>query len=229
LELPVDPKLSSPTGQVTYDGTVTYDLKHDPKLGPHTVKLDLNRLKEDSIDLDLSYQPRNDDKPMNLNLKATLPQQKPISVKYDETRSSKTKFNGVLTYSFNTNDKSAEKTYKCDVDRPDAGDVSVNCKGDRTTLVIDIDRDAGKSKVYIDLNRFNNERVGYEGERNPQTKALDATLYTFVSSWNIKRTPGKSTTVVVKQKGQEVLRVEGTKLNDHEVQVKFSPSGVNLQ
>jgi hypothetical protein len=57
---------------------------------------------------------------------------------------------------------------------------------------------------------------------------MEATLYTFVTSWNIKREPGKSTVLVAKQKNVEVLRVEGTKVNQ-EIQVKFSPSGVNLQ
>ncbi len=228
LQLPVDPKLSNPAGQVTYDGTLKVDLKPDPKSGPHTAKLDLNRLKEDAIDLDVSYQPRGDNLPMNLRLKASLPQQNPISVKYDETRQSSTKFQGVLKYSFNANDNSAEKTYQCDVDQQGASDVSINCKGERTTLTFDIDRKAGKSKLYLDLNRFQNERIGYEGVRNPKTNEMEATLYTFVTSWNIKREPGKSTVLVAKQKNVEVLRIEGTKVNQ-EIQVKFSPSGVNLQ
>jgi len=229
LQLPVDPKLSNPSGQVTYDGTLKLDLKSDPKTGPHTAKLDLNRLKEDAIDLDVSYQQRYDNQPMNLRLKANLPQQQPMSVKYDETLRSKTNFQGVLKYSFNSNDNSAEKTYQCDVDRPDDNDLSINCNGERTKLTIDIDRNAGKSKVYVDLNRFENERIGYEGVINPQTKELDATLYTFVTSWNIKRQPERSITVTVKQKGQEVLRIEGTKNNNREIQVKFSPANVNLK
>ncbi|UJR31139.1 hypothetical protein I4U23_018646 [Adineta vaga] len=229
LELPVDPKLTNPTGQVTYDGTLKLDLKFDPKTGPHTANLDINRLKEDAVDLDVSYQPRYDNEPMNLRLKANLPRQYPISVKYDENRKSPTNFQGVLKYSFNANDNSAEKTYQCDVDRPDASDFSVNCKGERTTLTIDVDRKMGKSKVYVDLNRFEGERIGYEGVRNPETNEVDATIYTLVTSWNIKRQPGKSTIVTVKQKTKEVLRVEGTKVNDHEIQVKFSPSNVNLK
>jgi len=229
LELPVDPKLSNPSGQVTYDGTLNLDLKPDPTTGPHTAKLDLNRLKEDAVDLDVSYQPRHDNKPMNLHLKANLPQQNPISVKYDETLKSSTNFQGVLKYSFNANDKSAEKTYQCDVDQPDANDVSIDCKGERTTLTLDIDRKAGKSKAYIDLNRFQGERIGFEGVNNPKTKELDATLYTLVTSWNVKRQPGKSTTLTVKQKDQEVLRIQGTKNNDNEIQIQFSPSGVNVQ
>ena len=164
LELPSDSKLSSnPSGQITYDGTLKLDLKFDPKTGPHTAVLDLNRLKEDAVDLDISYQPRSDNQPMNLRLKANLPRQNPISIKYDETRRSSTNFQGVLKYSFNANDNSAEKTYQCDVDKPDDSDVSVNCKGERTTLTIDIDRNSGKSKVYVDLNRFEGEKIGYEG------------------------------------------------------------------
>jgi hypothetical protein len=186
-------------------------------------------LKEDSIDLDVSYQPRYDNEPMNIHLKANLLRQNPISIKYNEKRNSPTNFQGVLKYSFNTDDNSAEKTYQCDIDRPDASDVSINCKGERTTLTIDIDRHAGKSKIYIDLNRFEGERIGYEGVRNPQTKELDATLYTFVTSWNIKRQPGKSTVVTVKQKDKEVFVIEGTKVNNHEIQVKFSPANVNLK
>jgi hypothetical protein len=227
--LPTDPKLANPSGEITYDGTLKLDLQFDPKTGPHTAILDLNRLKEDAVDLNISYQPRHDNEPMNLRLKANLPRQNPISVKYDEKRSTSTKFQGVLKYSFNANDNSAEKTYQCDVDRPDANDISINCKGERTTLTIDIDRNAGKSKVYLDLNRFEGERVGYEGTRNPKTKELDATLYTFINSWNIKRQPGKSVIVTVKQKNKEVLRVEGTKVNNHEIQVKFSPANVNLK
>jgi hypothetical protein len=166
---------------------------------------------------------------MNLRLKANLPQQQPMSVKYDETLRSKTNFQGVLKYSFNSNDNSAEKTYQCDVDRPDDNDLSINCNGERTKLTIDIDRNAGKSKVYVDLKGFQDQRIGYEGVRNPQTNELDATLYTFVTSWNIKRQPERSITVTVKQKGQEVLRVEGTKNNNREIQVKFSPANVNLK
>jgi hypothetical protein len=201
--LPTDPKLANPSGEITYDGTLKLDLQFDPKTGPHTAILDLNRLKEDAVDLNISYQPRHDNEPMNLRLKANLPRQNPVSVKYDEKRSSSTKFQGVLKYSFNANDNSAEKTYQCDVDRPDAN--------------------------YLDLNRFEGERVGYEGTRNPKTKELDATLYTFINSWNIKRQPGKSVIVTVKQKNKEVLRVEGTKVNNHEIQVKFSPANVNLK
>lgn len=227
--MPADPKLASPTGQVTYDGKLNLDLKFDPKSGPHTASLDLNRLKEDAVDLDVSYQPRSDNQPMSLNVKANLPRQSPISVKYDETRRSRTNFDGVLKYSFNSDDNSAEKTFKCEVDRPSADDVSVSCKGERTTLTLDIDRRSGKSKAYIDLNRFAGERLGYEVERNPQSKELDLTLYTLVSSWNVKRQPGKSTTLVVKQKNKEVLRVEGTKVNDEEIQIRFSPSNVNLK
>ncbi|CAF5153986.1 unnamed protein product, partial [Rotaria socialis] len=62
-------------------------------------------------------------------------------------------------------------------------------------LAIDIDRNLGKSKVYIDLNRFAGERFGFEAVRDPQTKQLDATLYTLITSWNVKRNPGKSTVV----------------------------------
>lgn len=229
LELPVDPKLTNPAGQVTYDGTLKLDLKFDPKTGPHTATLDINRLKEDAVDLDVSYQQRYDNEPMNIRIKANLPRQNPISLKYDEKRNTPTNFQGVLKYSFNANDNSAEKTYQCDVDRPDASDVSIKCKGERTTLTIDIDRKVGKSKVYVDLNRFEGERIGYEGVRNPQTNEVDATIYTLVTSWNIKRQPGKSTIVTVKQKDKEILRMEGTKVNDHEIQVKFSPSNVNLK
>lgn len=229
LQLPADPKLSNPSGQVNYDGTLKLDLKANPSSGPHTATLDLNRLKEDAVDLSVSYQPRHDNQPMNLRLKADLPRQNPISVKYDETLRSRTNFNGVLKYSFNSNDNSAEKTYQCEVDQPDINDISVNCNGERTKLTIDIDRRAGKSKAYIDLNRYAGERVGYEASRNPQTQALDATLYTFVSSWNIKRQPGQSITVTVKQQNQEVLRVEGTKRSNQEYQIRFSPSNVDLQ
>ncbi|CAF3434120.1 unnamed protein product [Rotaria socialis] len=81
LQLTADPRLSNPLGQVTYDGTLNLDLKHDPTLGPHTVKFDLNRLREEAIDIDLSYQKRIDEKPMSLNLKVNIPQQNPISIK----------------------------------------------------------------------------------------------------------------------------------------------------
>ncbi|CAF1498906.1 unnamed protein product [Rotaria sp. Silwood1] len=229
LQLPADPRLSSPTGQVNYDGTMKLDLKFDPKTGPHTFTLDLNRLKEDAVDVNAVYQARYDNQPMNLVVKANLPRQNPMSVKYDETRRSSTNFQGVLKYSFNANDNSAEKTYQCDVDRPDPTDVSINCKGERTTLTIDIDRKAGRSKVYVDLNRFEGERVGYEAVLNPQTRELDATLYTLMTSWNVKRQPGKSTVVSVKQKNREVLRVEGTKVGNQEIQIKFSPANVNLK
>lgn len=229
LELPEDSRLSNPAGQVTYDGTLELDLKFDPKTGPHTVTLDLNRLKEDAIDFNVVFQPRYDNEPMNIRVKANFPRQNPISVKYDETRRSQTNFQGVLKYSFNANDNSAEKTYQCEVDRPDPTDFSVNCQGERTKLTLDIDRKAGKSKIYIDLNRFAGERFGYEAVRDPQTRALDATLYTLVTSWNIKRQPGQSTIVTVKQKDQEVLRVEGLKASEQEIQIRFLPSNVNLK
>ncbi|CAF0741101.1 unnamed protein product [Adineta steineri] len=229
LELPPDPKLSNAAGQVTYDGTLKLDLKFDPKTGPHTCSLDINRLQEDAVDLNVSYQPRYDKEPMNLDLKANFPRQNPISVKYDEKRNTPTNFHGTLKYSFNSNDKTAEKAYECDVDRPDASDFSVNCKGERTTLTIDVDRNAGKSKAYIDLNRFEGERFGYEGTRNHKTNELDFTLYTLITSWNIKRQPQKSTTIVVKQKTKEVLRVESVKVNDHEVTMKFTPSNIQLK
>ena len=227
--MPADPKIASPTGQVTYDGTLNIDFKFDPNAGPNKIKLDANRLKEDAVDLDLSFQPRSEEKTMAVDLKATLAKQPPMTVKYSETRRSRTNFNGDLKYSFNANDNSAEKTYSCEIDRPSDDDVSYKCKGERTTLNLDIDRKAGKSKVYVDLNRFAGERIGYEASRNPQTNELDITLYTLVSSWNVKRQPGKSTTLVVKQKNSEVLRVEGTRVNEQEIQVKFLPSNVNLK
>ena len=229
LELPADPRLSNPAGQVDYDGTLNVDLKLDPKSGPHTAKLDLNRMSDDAVDLDVSYQPRTDDTQMNLNLKANLPRQTPISLNYAETRRTSTNFDAVIKYSFNAKDASAEKTYKCQVDRKSLDDISLNCVGERTTLTLDIDRAAGKSKIYVDLNRFKGERIGYEVDRNPATKELDATLYTLVSSWNVKRQPGKSTVVVVKQNNAEVLRVEGTRNSEKEIQIRFSPSGVNLK
>ncbi len=186
-------------------------------------------MKEDAVDLDLTYQPRVNDEPMSVNLKAELPKQKPMSVNYQETRKTSTSFNGVLKYSFNSADTSAEKTFQCDVDRPSADDLTATCKGERTTVTIDIDRKAGKSKAYVDLNKYPGQRVGYEGTLNPQTKELDATLYTFVSSWNINRQPKKSITLVVKQKTEEVLRVEGTKTSNNEIQVKFSPANIDVR
>lgn len=228
FELSADPKLANQAGQVTYDGTLNLDLKHDPALGPHTVKLDLNRLKQDAVDVDLTYQPRSTNIPMSINLKATLPRQNPISLKYNETPKSATNFNGVLTYSFNANDNAAEKTYQCDVDRPDVTDFSINCKGERTTLTIDVDRKAGRSKAYVDLNRYTGERIGYEVTRDRSTKELDATFYTVVNAWNIKRRPGKSTTLTVKQQTQEVLRVEIKKIRDGLIQTVFTPANVFL-
>ena len=229
LELQADPKLSNPAGQVTYDGTLNLDVKFDPKTGPHTLALDLNRLKEDAIDVDVSFQPRYDNSPMNLRLKANIAQRNSVSLKYDETRKSPTNFQGVLKYSFDANNNAAEKTYQCDVDRPDSSDVSIKCKGERTNLDIDIDRKMGKSKVLVELNRFKGEKIGYEGVRNPQTQEVDATLYTLVTSWTLNRKPGKSTTVSVKQKDKEVYRVEGTRVNNQEIQVKFSPANVNVK
>jgi hypothetical protein len=229
LDMPVDAKLSNPAGQIIYDGKLNLDLKFDPKSGPHTVKLDLNRMKNDAIDVDVSFQPRTDDRPMSVNIKANLAQQNPITVQYDETRRSPTNFNGVLKYSFNANDRAAEKSLQCDVDRPSEGDVSVNCKGERTTLTVDIDRPAGKSKIYVDLNRFQGERIGFDVSRNPQTQVLDATLYTLVTVWNVQRQPGRSMVLVVKQKNRDVLRVEGTRINNQEIQIQFSPANVKLK
>ncbi|CAF4273760.1 unnamed protein product, partial [Rotaria magnacalcarata] len=95
LQLTVDPRLSNPLGQVTYDG-----------------------LREETIDIDPSYQKRVDEKPMSLNLKVNIPQKNLISTKYNETIRSNTSFNGVLKYSFNANDSTTEKTYQCDVNQP---------------------------------------------------------------------------------------------------------------
>ena len=229
FKFPADPRLSNPAGHIKYDGTLQLDLKFDPRTGPHRITFDLNRLKENIVAVKIAYQPRYETKPMHLSLQANLPQQNPISIEYDEMLRSRTNFRGVLKYSLNADDNSAEKTYQCDVDRPDPTDISISCQGERTKLTIDIDRRAGISKAYIDLNRFQGQRIGYEGVRSPQTKELDATLYTFVTSWNIKRQPGKSTTVTVKQNNQEVLRVEGTKVSSQEIQVKFSPANVHFK
>ena len=229
LELPADPRLSNPAGQVTYDGKLNLDLKFDPKAGPHKLSLDVNRFKEDAMDVDISFQPRHDDSAMNLRLKANLARSSPFSLKYEERINSPTNFSGTLKYSFDANNNAAEKTYQCDVDRQDANGVRVKCKGERTNLDIDIDRKAGKSKVLLELNRFKGEKIGYEGVRNPQTQEVDATLYTLVTSWNLQRKPGKSTTVTVKQKDKEVYRVEGTRVSNQEIQVKFSPANVNLK
>jgi len=228
FQLPADTKLSNTGGQVTYDGTFKLDLKPNPQSGPHQFTVDLNRLKEDAIDFDAKFQPRSGNQPMNLVLNANLPRQTPISVKYDETLNSATNFRGVLTYSFNSNDPSAEKTFKCDVDRPSDDDISATCEGQRTKVTVDIDRKAGKSKVYADLKNYPGQRVGFEGSRDPQTKKLDATLYTFVSSWNIQRQPGQSLTFTVKQENQQVFSAQGTKTGN-QIQVQLSPSNIGLQ
>ncbi|CAF4465925.1 unnamed protein product, partial [Rotaria magnacalcarata] len=83
---------------------------------------------------------------MSLNLKVNIPQQNPISIKYDEIIRSKTGFNGVLKYSFNANDSAAEKKYTCDVNQPYVDSYSMNCQGERTNLTIDIDPKTGKKK-----------------------------------------------------------------------------------
>ena len=98
FQLPADPRLSNPAGQVTYDGKLKLDLKFDPKLGPHTMMFDINRLKQDAFDMNVKYQPRSNNIPMSLRLNANLPRRDPISVKYDETLRSPTNFYGVLKY-----------------------------------------------------------------------------------------------------------------------------------
>ena len=229
FKLPDDPRLSNSDGYVTYDGTSKLDIKHDLRLGPHKAELDINRFNQKAVNLDLTYQPRVNNRPMNLDLRLKLLRQNPISIKYQETVRSTTNFHSIIRYSFNANDNSAEKTYQCSVDRQDVNDISINCQGERTKLTIDIDRRAGRSKAYVDLNRYPGQRIGYEGVLNPGTKELDATLYTLVTSWNIKRQPGRSTTVSVKQNNQEVFRIAGRKNNDCEITVKFSPANIHLK
>ncbi|CAF4585559.1 unnamed protein product, partial [Rotaria socialis] len=229
LQLAADPRLSNPLGQVTYDGTLNLDLKHDPTLGPHTVKFDLNRLREEAIDIDLSYQKRIDEKPMSLNLKVNIPQQNPISIKYDETIHSKTSFNGVLKYSFNANDSTAKKTYKCDVNQSYGDSYSMNCQGERTNLTIDIDPIAHKKKFIVDLNRFTGERIGYETAMNFTTGEIETTYYTLVTSWNMKYQVGVLPTIIVKQKDQEVLRITSSRADFQGYKIRFLPANIELK
>ncbi|CAM4792685.1 unnamed protein product [Rotaria magnacalcarata] len=229
FQLAVDPRLSNPLGQVTYDGTLNLDLKHDPTLGPHTVKFDLNRLREEAIDIDLSYQKRVDEKPMSLNLKVNIPQQNPISIKYDEIIRSKTGFNGVLKYSFNVNDSTAEKKYTCDVNQPYVDSYSMNCQGERTNLTIDIDPKTGKKKFIVDLNRFTGERIGYETAFNFGTRELETTYYTLVTSWMMKYRFGKLSEITAKQKDLEVLRITTSRADFSGFKIRFLPANIELK
>ena len=186
-------------------------------------------MREEAIDIDLSYQKRVDEKPMSLNLKVNIPQQNPISIKYDETILSKTSFNGVLKYSFNANDSTAEKTYKCDVNQSYADSYSMNCQGERTNLTIDIDPVAPKKKFIMDLNRFTGERIGYETAVNFDTGEIETTFYTLVTSWNMKYQVGVLPTIIVKQKDQEVLRITSSTGDFQGYKIRFLPANIELK
>ncbi|CAF0993491.1 unnamed protein product, partial [Didymodactylos carnosus] len=228
LMLPDDPKLAN-VQVVNYDGTFDLDLKHDPNLGPHTIVFDLNRLKEDSIELNLSLQPRTDSKTMGITVTGKLPRNDPISIKYDETSKTRTSYSGTLKYSFNANDKNAEKTYTCAVEKPADNVLNVNCNGERTKLTINIDGPKHIRNAYVDLNKYDDERVGFESAVNTGTNQVDVTLYTFVNTWKLQRQPQKWTTITVKQKGKEVYRVEGKRVSNQEIEVKFLPKNINLK
>ncbi|CAF4270554.1 unnamed protein product [Rotaria magnacalcarata] len=182
LQLTVDPRLSNPLGQVTYDG-----------------------LREETIDIDLSYQKRVDEKSMSLNLKVNVPQKSLISIKYDETIRSNTSFTGVLKYSFNANDS------------------------ERTNLTIDIDPVAHKKKFIVDLNRFTGERIGYETAMNFAIGELETTYYTLVTSWNMKYRVGVLPTIIVTQKDQEVLRITDSTGDLDGYKIRFLPANIELK
>ncbi|CAF0906246.1 unnamed protein product [Didymodactylos carnosus] len=228
LMFPDDPKIDSVI-IVNYDGTVKLDLKHDKDLGPHTLILDLNRLKEDTIDFNLSVQPQTDSQPLAIKIIGKVLDNDPISIKYDQISKTNIFYNSTLKYSFNTNDKNAEKSYICTVEKPDDKVLNINCIGERTKLTIDHDQLKRILNVYIDLNKYEDERVGFKFMINPKTNQIDMTLYTFVNTWLLQQQSEKLTTITVKQKGKEVYRVEGTRVNNEEIQVKFLPKNINLK
>lgn len=229
LQLPTDQRLANPFNQVTYDGTLNLDLKHDPKLGPHTLKFDLNRLREDAIDADISYQARVDEKPMSVDVKINISQQNPIYFKYDEILYSQTNFSGILKYSFNTKDNTVEKTYKCDVNRMSSDNYSIVCQGERTKLTLHFDQATGTKKFVLDLNRFAGERIGYENTFDVQTGKNITTLYLLTTAWSATAMQNRLSAVSIKQKDEEVFRVEIISLVGFDVKLKFSPSNIELK
>ncbi|CAF2137072.1 unnamed protein product [Rotaria magnacalcarata] len=142
---------------------------------------------------------------MSLNLKVNIPQQNPISIKYDEIIRSKTGFNGVLKYSFNANDS------------------------ERTNLTIDIDPKTGKKKFIVDLNRFTGERIGYETAFNFGTRELETTYYTLVTSWMMKYRFGKLSEITAKQKDLEVLRITTSRADFSGFKIRFLPANIELK
>ncbi|CAF4369622.1 unnamed protein product, partial [Rotaria magnacalcarata] len=206
LQLTVDPRLSNPLGQVTYDG-----------------------LREETIDIDLSYQKRVDEKSMSLNLKVNVPQKNLISIKYDETIRSNTSFNGVLKYPFNANDSTAEKTYQCDVNQPYVDSYSMKCQGERTNLTIDIDPVAHKKKFIVDLNRLTGERIGYETAMKFTIGELETTYYTLVTSWNMKYRVEVLLIIIVKQKDLEVLRITTSRADFAGFKIRFLPANIEIK
>ena len=166
---------------------------------------------------------------MSLNLKVNIPQQNPISIKYDETIRSKTSFNGVLKYSFNANDSTAEKTYKCDVNQLYINRYSMNFQSERTNLTIDSDPIATKTKFIVDLNRFTGERIGYETTWFYFTGQTETTYYTLFTSWNMKYRFGVLPTIIVKQKDQEVLRIISSPGDFYGYKIRFLPANIELK
>ncbi|CAF3757693.1 unnamed protein product [Rotaria magnacalcarata] len=182
----------------------------------------------DAIDIDLSYQKRVDEKPMSLNMKVNIPQQNPISIKYDEIIRSKKSFNGILKYSFNANDSAAEKTYTCDVNQPYVDSYSMNCQRERTNLTIDIDPKTGNKKFIVDLNRFTGERFGYETAFNFSTRQIETTYYTLVTSRMMKHRFGTLSVITAKQKDQEVQCITTSTADFAGYKIRFLSANIKL-
>ncbi|CAF2073113.1 unnamed protein product [Rotaria magnacalcarata] len=182
----------------------------------------------DAIDIDLSYQKRVDEKPMSLNMKVNIPQQNPISIKYDEIIRSKKSFNGILKYSFNANDSAAEKTYTCDVNQPYVDSYSMNCQRERTNLTIDIDPKTGNKKFIVDLNRFTGERFGYETAFNFSTREIETTYYTLVTSRMMKHRFGTLSVITAKQKDQEVQCITTSTADFAGYKIRFLSANIKL-
>ncbi|CAF4449195.1 unnamed protein product, partial [Rotaria magnacalcarata] len=136
---------------------------------------------------------------------------------------------GVLKYSFNVNDSTAEKKYTCDVNQPYVDSYSMNCQGERTNLTIDIDPMTGKKKFIVDLNRFTGERIGYETAFNFGTRELETTYYTLVTSWMMKYRFGKLSEITAKQKDLEVLRITTSRAEFSGFKIRFLPANIELK
>ncbi|CAF3781239.1 unnamed protein product [Rotaria socialis] len=84
-------------------------------------------------------------------------------------------------------------------------------------------------KEGVDLNRFTDERIGYETALNFSTREIETTYYTLVTSWNMKHQFGKLSAITAKQKDQEVLRITASIADFAGYKIRFLAANIELK